>query len=362
MDNSFPKNNLTNEVFAYWIPRLVADGVDINDILSVHSVATNWPEWSKAWSEIGNRYYLLAKEMQSEGHDISAGETLIRASLAYHCSQIVAFHSQEDKKAMQALKAKTYQKAAPLLAPPLERIEVSFKNHKIPGYLRLPRSLENLAACVLLVPGLDSTKEDFHTIGNICVKRGLACFSFDGPGQGEFRQHLPLAEGYEECIQAIFDAISSHPKIDPLRIGTLGRSLGGYFVMRAAAKNPQIAATVVFGGAFDLEDFSTMPKMIRDGFCYATGGKTDSEARTLMGASSLIDCIDKVKKPVLIVHGKLDAIFNWKQAIKLSNSLPGVSTLVMDDNGVHCCHNNAFQYRTKMIDWLANVLKKDQGL
>ena len=361
MNNSFPKNNFTNEVFSYWIPRLVADGVDINDILTVHGKATNWSEWSKAWSEIANRYNLLAKKMKDNGLDISAGETLIRSSLSYHCAQIVAFHSREEKETMQALKVKTYQKAAPLLAPPLERIEVPFKNYKIPGYLRLPSWLKIPAACVLLVPGLDSTKADFHTIGDICVKRGLACFSFDGPGQGEFLQHLPLAEGYEDCIETIFDAISSHPKIDPLRIGTLGRSLGGYFVMRAAAKNSQIAASVVFGGTFDLEDFSSMPKTIRDGFCYATGAKTESEARMLMGDSSLIDCIDKVKKPVLIVHGKLDNIFNWKQAIKLSNSLPDISTLVMDDNGVHCCHNNAFLYRTKMIDWLANILNKNQG-
>jgi hypothetical protein len=29
---------------------------------------------------------------------------------------------------------------------------------------------------------------------------------------------------------------------------------------------------------------------------------------------------------------------------------------MMDEDGVHCCHNHAFQYRTAMADWLAAML------
>lgn len=36
----------------------------------------------------------------------------------------------------------------------------------------------------LLLPGLDSVKEEFYSWENVFLKRGLATFSLDGPGQG----------------------------------------------------------------------------------------------------------------------------------------------------------------------------------
>ncbi|MDH3582493.1 MAG: alpha/beta hydrolase, partial [Hyphomicrobiales bacterium] len=176
------------------------------------------------------------------------------------------------------------------------------------------------------------------------------------PGQGEVRAASPLAEGYEGCIAAAFEAIAARPEIDAARIGTLGRSLGGYYVVRAAAAEPRIAATVVFGGNYDLSDWPNMPVLIRDGFRHATGGATEEEARALMGAASLEDCIGQVQSPVLVVHGKRDAIFNWTQATRIADALPGRATLMMDEDGVHCCHNHAFHYRTAMADWLAATL------
>ena len=186
--------------------------------------------------------------------------------------------------------------------------------------------------------------------------RALASFAFDGPGQGEVRAAAPLAEGYEDCIAAVFEAVARRPEIDAARIGTLGRSLGGYYVVRAAAADPRIAATVVFGGAYDLSDFANMPVLIRDGFRHATGGASEAEALALMGAASLDDCIAQVQTPVLVVHGKRDGIFHWTQATRIADALPGRATLMMDEDGVHCCHNHAFQYRTAMADWLAATL------
>ena len=48
--------------------------------------------------------------------------------------------------------------------------------------------------------------------------------------------------------------------------------------------------------------------------------------------------------------------FNWKQAKRIADSLPDQATLALDEDGVHCCHNHAFQYRSYMIDWLSKVL------
>jgi 2,6-dihydroxypseudooxynicotine hydrolase len=352
----------TQELFEYWIPRLAADGVDVNDVLTVRARVSGWTDWPSAWADIGDGYRALAADRSAIGHDLSAGEALVRASLAYHCGQVVAFHAPEEKAELQARKVAAFRDAAPLLTPPAERIEVAYEGITLPGYLRLPAGTDGRMACVLLVPGLDSTKEDFTTIADMCARRRLATFAFDGPGQGEVRASAPLAEGYEGCIAAVFEAIAQRPEIDQARIGTLGRSLGGYYVVRAAAADPRIAATVVFGGCYDLGDWPNMPPLIRDGFRHATGAADEDEARGLMGAASLDDCIDQVQTPVLVVHGRRDGIFHWSQATRIAEALPGRATLMMDDDGVHCCHNHAFEYRTAMADWLAAMLASgEQG-
>ncbi|MDG2313260.1 MAG: alpha/beta hydrolase [Alphaproteobacteria bacterium] len=349
-------DNYSKDLFEYWLPRLTADGVDTNDVLRVHRQVSGWNDWPCAWAEMGDNYISLAKSRKADGYHFSTGEALLRASLAYHCGQIVAFNTPELKAELQQRKVSAFREAAPLLLPPAERLEIAFKNLKIPGFLRLPKEANTPVPCVLLVPGLDSTKEDFNTISEMCIQRGLASFAFDGPGQGEVHKDAFLEEGYENCILAVFESVSQRPEIDSKRIGTLGRSLGGYYVMRAAASNKEIAATVVFGGTYDLSDFPNMPFLIRDGFRHATGAKSEKEALSLMGKATLDDCITTIKTPTLVVHGKRDQIFNWKQAKRIVDSLTGQATLALDEDGVHCCHNHAFQYRTYMIDWLSKVL------
>jgi 2,6-dihydroxypseudooxynicotine hydrolase len=345
-----------DDLIQYWIPRLVADGGDANDALAVRAKVTGWDDWPAAWTALGDGHRAVAAERLAAGHRISAGELLVRASVCYHFGQVVAFHAPATKADLQARKVAAYREAAPLLIPPAERIDIPFGAIKLPGYLRLPAGEETPHACVLLVPGLDSTKEDFSTLAEMCVRRGLAAFAFDGPGQGEVRAAALLAEGYEACIGAVFAAIANRPEIDARRIAVLGRSLGGFYILRAAAAEPRIAAAVVFGGAYDLGDWPNMPPLIREGFRYATGAATEDEARARLGNTTVAGCIDRVRCPVLVVHGRRDSIFRWQQATRITEALGRRASLLMDDDGVHCCHNHAFQYRTAMADWLAERL------
>ena len=255
-----------SEVLEYWIPRLVADGVDANDIQSVRHRVSSWNDWPGAWACIADSHLALAESRLAEGAGVTAGEAFVRASLCFHVGQVVAFHNPDQKRALQAKKEAAFRKAAPLLLPPAERLEIEHENITLPGYLRLPAAGGGPFGCVLLVPGLDSTKEDFISLSEMCVRRGLAAFAYDGPGQGEVRQNAALREGYESSILSVFEALAQRAEIDGTRIGLLGRSLGGYYILRAAAANSRIAALAVFGGAYDLGDWANMPKTILDGF------------------------------------------------------------------------------------------------
>lgn len=347
---------LNAEVFQYWIPRLVADGVDPNDIEAVRTQVKLWEEWPKAWGERGDAHRAWAEECLAAGHRITAGEALVRATLCYHFGQIIAFDDPNGKAAMQRRKTEAFREASPLLRPAAECIEVPWRNLTLPGYLRLPETAKP-APCVVLVPGLDATKEDFHTFAEMCLRRGIGIFAFDGPGQGEMRARSPLGEGFETSIVAVIDYLALRPEIDPRRIAILGRSLGGHYVLRAAAIDTRVAATVVFGGLYDYSYWDSMPPLVREGFRQALGAATEKEAYALIGGNTLDGCLKNVHCPVLVVHGKLDRIIPWKQAVRMVDEMPGRAALMLDEDGVHCCHNHAIRYRPAMADWLATALR-----
>ena len=346
------------EVFRYWIPRLVADGVDFNDIDAVRARVTRWEDWPRAWAERGEEHVAWARECLANGHRLTAGEARVRASLCYHFGQIIAFNDPATKADLQNRKVEAFREAGPLLQPPAERIEVLWRSLRLPGYLRLPVGARP-SPCVVLIPGLDATKEDFHSLTELCLRRGLGTFAFDGPGQGEARAQSPLVDGYEGSILAVVDALASRPEIDAGRIALLGRSLGGHYAIRAAAADARIAAAVVFGGFHDLTHWDKMPPLTREGFRQATGAATEEEAQRRLAHETLEGCLGYVRCPVLVVHGKRDAIIPWEQAARIAEEIPAGASLWLDEDGVHCCHNHAARYRPAMADWLAATLKAE---
>ena len=344
------------EVFRYWVPRLVADGVDYNDIEAVRGQMSRWEDWPRAWADRGEAHEAWARKCLAKSHRLTAGEALVRASLCYHFGQIIAFHDPAEKADLQRRKVEAFREAGPLLRPPAERLDVRWRHLDLPGYLRLPPG-RRPAPCVVLIPGLDATKEDFYSLMEICLRLGLGTFAFDGPGQGEVRARSPLVDGYEGAILAVVAALTARPEIDEQRIALLGRSLGGHYALRAAAADRRVAAAVVFGGFHDVTHWDEMPPLTREGFRQATGAATEEEARRRLAHMTLEGVLGYVQCPVLVVHGKRDAIIPWHQAARIAEEIPAGATLWLDEDGVHCCHNHAVRYRPAMADWLASTLK-----
>jgi len=345
----------TTELVRYWVPRLAADGVDSSDIEAVRAQVATWEDWPRTWTQRGAEHLAWARQCLAEGHRLTGGEALARASLCYHFGQIITYNDPATKADLQRLKVDAFREAAALLRPPAERVEVPWRTLTLPGYLRLPEGVRP-APCVVLIPGLDATKEDFHSFTELCLRRGLGTFAFDGPGQGEVRPSSPLVDGYEGSILAAVSALAGRPEIDPERIALLGRSLGGHYAMRAAAADARIAAAVVFGGFHDLTHWEEIPPLTREGFRQATGAATEEEARRLLASVNLEGILGYITCPVLVVHGKRDAIIPWQQAVRIAEELPAGATLWLDEDGVHCCHNHAVRYRPAMADWLAKTL------
>ena len=67
--------------------------------------------------------------------------------------------------------------------------------------LRRPPALGAAAVpLVILIPGLDSTKEEFFLWESVFLERGMATLSLDGPGQGETGFRMDIRPDYEVAV------------------------------------------------------------------------------------------------------------------------------------------------------------------
>ncbi|MFQ5895955.1 MAG: alpha/beta hydrolase family protein, partial [Nitrospinota bacterium] len=254
------------------------------------------------------------------------------------------------------------REALPLLQPPGRRIEVPFEGTSLPGILRLPPGGAGGegAPCVLLLAGLDSTKEEFHTFEPLFHARGLATFAFDGPGQGE-RGDLPLRADFETAVGAVAEFLGREGLDGGGRLGALGVSTGGYYAARAAARVPRLRATVAVGGFYDLAGcWEGLPRLTRQGFAHAMGGVSEEEARERGEALSLQGVLGALRTPLLIVHGEGDRICPPAEARRMAEEARRSGAEVelrLYPEGNHVCNNLPHLYRPLAADWLGERLR-----
>ena len=352
----------TGEVEAYLNQgRMLSDGIPWPDVERSRAAAAADPDtdWFELWMARSDEYAELGARALAESHGISAGELLWLASLTAHYAQYMWFHDRARREAGQRRKVELFNRAAPHLNPPAERVEIGFEGATIPGFLRLPESAgDGPHPCCVLIGGLESTKEESHRFENLCLERGLATFAFDGPGQGEMFFEVKLGPDFERYSSAVLDELERRPEIDAARIGVLGRSLGGHYAPKAAACDDRFAACCAWGACFDLSDLDSMPPRTQAGFHYATGIDDPERAREhLLASLDLAPVAAQISCPTLLLHGRHDVIFGMEQVEKFRTGLTGAELEIqVEEDGDHCCHNMGHIVRPRMADWLADRL------
>jgi 2,6-dihydroxypseudooxynicotine hydrolase len=63
-----------------------------------------------------------------------------------------------------------------------------------------------------------------------------------------------------------------------------------------------------------------------------------------------------IRCPLLVVVGKRDRLFPWREAERLAAEAGGPTTLLALDEGNHGCMNVAAQHRYRTADWVATQL------
>jgi 2,6-dihydroxypseudooxynicotine hydrolase len=339
--------------------RLLGDGVPGGDVNGARAEVREWSQWYPCWAARGDAYEALGREALGKGRRRSAGELLWQACLSYHYAQFLWFHDPERREAGQRRKVALYREAAPLFDPPAERFELSFDGFTIPGYLRVPRGASGHAPVLMILGGLESTKEESYLFENRCLARGLATCTFDGPGQGETYFQAKMRPDFHRFASAVVDWLEKRRELDTGRLGIIGRSLGGYYAVQCAANDPRFRICIAWGVLFDLSYYAAMKPPTSVGFAYVAGYRSPEEAAGFLTKTlDLAGTAERVQAPVYALHGARDALIPPSQLDKLRASLarnPDV-TVDLPADGDHCCHNLYHVVRPRMADWAAERL------
>jgi dipeptidyl aminopeptidase/acylaminoacyl peptidase len=341
----------------HWAARFTANGVDPSDFVRVTSAIADWDDWCAQWSRAAAPHELLGRAALAEGRGMSGGYHLAQASVYYHFAKFLFVHDlaalrEAHRRAVQCL-----TDALPFLTPPGERVEIPFDGAVLAGILRRPPGISP-APVVVLIPGLDSAKEEFRSTEQLFLDRGLATFSVDGPGQGEAEYDLAIRPDWEIPGAAILDVVAGLPGVDPDRIGIWGVSLGGYYAPRLASGDDRVRACIALSGPFSFgEAWDQLPDLTRQAFQVRSQAASSRQARALATELTLAGRPPKLTAPLLVVAGKRDRLFDWRQAQRLAEEAAGPAELLLLEDGNHGCANVSYRHRPYSADWMARMLR-----
>ncbi|HLM32084.1 MAG TPA: alpha/beta fold hydrolase [Solirubrobacterales bacterium] len=342
---------------AHWAPRMTTQGIDLNDFTRTSDRVDRWEQWLDAWSDQAEVHLALAEEAESLGRRRTAGEAYVRAALCFHFAKYVWVLDGERNRETTIRARDALYEAHRLLDPDAERIEAAIATGGVAiANLRRPPGDER-PPLVILIPGLDSTKEEFFNFERVFLDRGLATLSLDGPGQGEAGFEAPIRHDYEVAVTAMLDALEHRDDLDMGRVGAAGVSLGGYYAPRAAAFEPRLRAAAAvsgprcFGALWD-----ELPELTRESFTYYARSPDAEAARAAAMRLDLTGVAARIEQPLLVVAGKLDRLIPWESTKAVADESPNAEFILYEE-GNHVCNNVAYRYRPLLADWLSEQLR-----
>ena len=334
---------------------MLMHGVHYSDLMTIIDKARDDQSWFDECCNMASRHGQLAETALGEEKRVTAGEAFLRASLYYHYAQLYYFDDLDKKLFAIDRKADNFGQAAPLLDPPAKKFLFPFETIEIPGYLRIP-SIAGKHPCVIILGGVDSTKEENHFITEDFLKRGMATLCIDGPGQGEVWRKMTMREDFEKCISAVIDDLHRLEAVDPERVGILGRSMGGHYACRAAASDRRIKAVISNGGTYDMSSWPQRSHEAKLAFMFFSGAKTLEEAEANAKKITLEGLSDKIKCPLLLVHGGRDMVVPYTHAERIAREVRGEKKLIIYPEAGHGLHSVSYIYRPVMADWIKDKL------
>ncbi|MGI5478752.1 alpha/beta hydrolase family protein [Streptomyces lavendofoliae] len=340
-DRSAAKLAAARFAAAQWT-RATGAGVDPHEYLGVTDGLTSVADWGPSFLRTGQGYLKRAEEA---GSPVSAGEYLLMAARWFHLATLAPCAGDvEGGKQAEAHRAAV--EADHALSRALTVLDSGARRVSGDGFTGWLRGPADAPGIVVVVPGLDSAKEEFLDVVSALLARGLAVYAMDGPGQGVLTATTTLSHAYERVVGRVIDALGAP------RVGLVGLSLGGYFAARAAALEPRVAAVATVSGPYRL-CWEELPEPVRDIMVRRAGG-TDP-ARAFARHVDLAALAPRITAPMLVVDGDRDVIPGVTNGEALARLAPRGSYLSVP-HGDHLLGNARPDWLPQLSDHLTRTL------
>jgi pimeloyl-ACP methyl ester carboxylesterase len=256
---------------------LIMDGCPLGEISATTSLIEDGDRdgWYRQWTATAERVAGYADESVHAGHTISARDAYLRASSYYRAAYLPLYGSPVDPRLVEAFDKETdfFQRAAALMTPPVEPVEIAYEGTTLPGYFCQADDTGRPRPTLICTNGYDSTINEVYLDSAAALTRGYNLLLYDGPGQGRvlIKQGLVMRPDWENVVKPVVDYALTRPEVDPEKIALTGISLGGYLAPRAASSEHRLAACIADPGVWDMLEamksrFSALPKEVLEKF------------------------------------------------------------------------------------------------
>lgn len=287
------KINIENEQLSFQALRMLSEvssgQSDVNEVLdTAKKIKGSYGSWYDEWTKTADRVRKIAVDFLAHGHNISAAEAFLRASNYYraagfyHGILIVEGCDAETKRRLEQLDTlalECFSKVIQYGSISIEPVEIPYENTVLPGHFyKVPENYK-AAPTLIMTTGYDGTKEELYGYALEALKRGMNCFAFEGPGQGEMirKKGIAFRPDWENVVTPVIDYLIGKWGVNADSIVLWGESMGGYLAPRAAAFDHRIAACVANSGVYDFMGFRAPEGMDRNEFFASIARASEAE-------------------------------------------------------------------------------------
>lgn len=172
---------------------------------------------------------------------------------------------------------------------------------------------------LLLIPGHATTARDWIPNGLTYARNGFAGLGVSQPGYG--RSEGPADYVGPRTLKVLtegFRRLQREPFVDAKRMGVVGYSRGGMAASLLAVRLDDLKAAVLGGGVYDFK--RQYDEVTIEGIRQNMKAETGMTEEAIKLRSSILQ-MEKLKCPVLILHGEKDANVPVSQARLLRDRL-----------------------------------------
>ena len=179
-----------------------------------------------------------------------------------------------------------------------------------------------------------------------------------------YRQRLDGAWGVcdsQDCINLAKDLINRH-LVDPSKLVICGNSAGGFTAINSLYNGDIFKAAICKYPVLDLNEMHANTHRFERYYLNSLIGKYQQNLEKF-SLRSPINNIEKIKKPILIFHGKKDSVISYHQSLKMHNKLLDVGVYseikIFEDEG----HGfKSIKTKINVLDVTNSFIKKIFGV